>query len=233
MPTLDVPRAEWWEFFDRFARRHVGSVCTLEVRAAEDLRVPFRELVLEAIATEGAPPERRIVLGASALNGSRVVHVIEYPVRVRLDQTEAGGDLAVKIETKADGTALLWFSDLTEQRTVLLVEDDAGLREQLSRILREFGYRSAGASHGREALEYLRCERPPGLILLDLDMPVMSGPEFRTEQRKDPRLAPIPVVVLSGDNSTEQAALSLGIERYVKKPVQLDQLLGVVEFYCG
>jgi CheY-like chemotaxis protein len=64
-------------------------------------------------------------------------------------------------------------------------------------------------------------------------MPVMSGPEFRTEQRKDPRLAPIPVVVLSGDNSTEQAALSLGIERYVKKPVQLDQLLGVVEFYCG
>src|SRR5438552_202636 len=96
-----------------------------------------------------------------------------------------------------------------ERKFVLVVEDDADIRESLGTILEEEGYGVVTTRNGREALSYLRSGRPrPSLILLDLLMPVMSGAEFRAEQERDPALADIPVVVLSGDSrATERASL--------------------------
>jgi CheY-like chemotaxis protein len=116
---------------------------------------------------------------------------------------------------------------------VLIVEDDTDLRQALTQILADEGYRVDGAEHGLSALEQLRDGRRPCLILLDLTMPVMNGWQFRDEQRQDPSLAAIPVVVISaGANLSEQIG-PLGIQDYIRKPIQLGQLLATVQRYCG
>lgn len=120
-----------------------------------------------------------------------------------------------------------------EGRSILIVEDDLDLREALSEVLRDEGYTVAMAADGREALDHLRRQSRPSLILLDLTMPVMNGWQFRAEQRQDPDLSGIPVVVLSaGDRLAEQVA-PLGITDYVRKPIQLSHLLRLIERYCS
>lgn len=121
----------------------------------------------------------------------------------------------------------------TPSRRILIVEDDRDLREALSDILRDEGYEVAGAAHGGEALDLLRGDfLRPALILLDLTMPVMNGWQFRAQQRRDPRLFDIPVVVLSaGDHLIEQMG-PLEIQEYVRKPIDLVHLLTTIERHC-
>jgi CheY-like chemotaxis protein len=120
---------------------------------------------------------------------------------------------------------------MAERRSILIVEDDRDLREALSEVLRDEGYSVAGAGDGQEALDRLRRDQRPSLILLDLTMPVMNGWQFRAEQRQDPLLSGIPVVILSaGDHLAEQMA-PLGVHDYVHKPIELDELLRTVERY--
>jgi CheY-like chemotaxis protein len=117
-------------------------------------------------------------------------------------------------------------------RTVLVVDDDSEITAGLQKVLEDYGFIAIAAANGRDALAYLRREEPPCLVLLDLYMPVMSGAEFRAEQLKDERLAAIPVAILTGDSWVELRARELNVDRYLKKPVQIDQLLGLVERYC-
>ena len=114
---------------------------------------------------------------------------------------------------------------------ILIVEDDADLREALSEVLRDEGYSVAAAAHGRDALDLLRREARPALILLDLTMPVMSGWQFRAEQRRDPELSGIPVVVLSAGDHLAEQMVPLGIDDYVTKPIELRHLLRTIERY--
>jgi len=103
----------------------------------------------------------------------------------------------------------------------------------LSDALRDEGYEVAGANHGREALDHLRREKtPPCLILLDLTMPVMNGWQFREEQREDPDLSAIPVVVLSAGRDLAGQMSTLQIRDYVQKPIRLPDLLEMIQRYC-
>src|SRR5688572_11356455 len=72
---------------------------------------------------------------------------------------------------------------------VLVVEDDREQRETLCAMLDLEGFRHAEAANGREALDYLEGFPAPCLVLLDLDMPVMNGWDFRARQLADERLA--------------------------------------------
>jgi CheY-like chemotaxis protein len=117
---------------------------------------------------------------------------------------------------------------------ILLVEDDADLRESLCKAMEDAGYEVDGVRNGREALEYLRREQPPCVVLLDLMMPVMTGWEFRDAQRGDPALSDIPVVILTADGRAQSKADSLGVGKFLRKPLQLEELLGTVRsFHCG
>ena len=106
---------------------------------------------------------------------------------------------------------------------VLVVDDDDDLREVLSEILDARGYAVDTAPDGAAALARLRGGLAPAIILLDLRMPRMSGWEFCREQQRDPRLAGIPVLVLSG-GSTRGVAESLGARDVLSKPIDLDEL---------
>lgn len=116
---------------------------------------------------------------------------------------------------------------------VLIVEDDYDIREVLAEVLRDEGYEVTGASNGKEAIEVLANGlSKPKLILLDLMMPVMSGWQFVAEQRKVPALASIPVVVVSADGNLQAKAESLNASGCLRKPIEIDTLLALVERYC-
>jgi len=117
--------------------------------------------------------------------------------------------------------------------TILLVEDDIDVREALAETLREEGYSVDCANDGLDALAYLRRGGQPGLILLDLMMPRMSGSEFRTLQRRDPLLAQFPVVLLSADGRMREKAVALQTAGAIRKPIDLDELLRVIEHFRG
>src|SRR5688572_5458821 len=82
---------------------------------------------------------------------------------------------------------------------ILVVEDDPEQRETLCAMLDLEGFEHAEASNGREALDYLEGFPAPCLVLLDLDMPVMNGWDFRRIQLADERLSAIPVVVVTAN----------------------------------
>src|SRR5262249_17339652 len=110
----------------------------------------------------------------------------------------------------------------------LLVEDDYDVRDALVPILEYDGHRVSSAANGREALDQLRANPAPSLILLDLMMPVMDGIAFRTEQLRDPELASIPVVVVSADPALREKAIRLGAVGWIEKPIDIDVLLDEV-----
>jgi CheY-like chemotaxis protein len=121
---------------------------------------------------------------------------------------------------------------ITRQR-LLLVEDDADLREALREALETSGYVVECATNGREALDYLETSAPPCVVLLDLMMPVMNGWEFRERQSRDDRISTIPIVILTADGRADLKAQSLGADDYLRKPIQFENLLRVVErFAC-
>jgi CheY-like chemotaxis protein len=114
-------------------------------------------------------------------------------------------------------------------RRVLIVDDDEDLRGTLAGILEEEGHDVEEASDGAEALAYLRRTRAlPDVILLDLMMPGMNGWQFREAQRRDPRLAPIPVVVLTASRTLHLNPIDAA--RIVYKPLDLDDLLDAVAY---
>jgi CheY-like chemotaxis protein len=108
--------------------------------------------------------------------------------------------------------------------SVLIVEDDADIREVLADVLECEGYSVMQAANGEEALWLLRSEPLPSAIVLDLMMPVMNGTEFRVAQLADPRLASIPVIVLTANVVATHDIERLAVAHSLMKPIRLEQL---------
>jgi CheY-like chemotaxis protein len=122
---------------------------------------------------------------------------------------------------------------VTAPRRVLVVEDDGLIRESLIEALEDHGYQVTAAANGRDALDLLAAPPLPDLILLDLMMPVMDGRAFREEQRRDPALAAIPVVVLSAASDVVRAGAEMGVAGVLRKPVTLRVLLAELTRHLG
>lgn len=117
--------------------------------------------------------------------------------------------------------------------TVLVVEDDLDIRQALLEILEDHGFSAVGARDGAEALRLLaRATDLPCVILLDLMMPVMDGATFREAQRQDPRLASIPVVVLSAHRDLDWHTDSLDAVSVLRKPPSVRELVDVLRTHC-
>jgi CheY-like chemotaxis protein len=107
---------------------------------------------------------------------------------------------------------------------VLVVDDDADIRELLRVALTADGYTVAGVPDGREALHYLRSHADTCIVLLDLLLPVMDGARFRAAQVRDRALAWIPLVVMSAAVDADRRAREIGARRLVRKPLDLDEV---------
>lgn len=99
---------------------------------------------------------------------------------------------------------------------ILLVDDDADFRATVRLSLELSGWQVAEAADGGQALEALAA-RPPLLVLLDLNMPVLNGRELLQRMRQDEALCQVPVLVLSGFGFEWEAEL-MGAQGYVGKP---------------
>jgi CheY-like chemotaxis protein len=113
-------------------------------------------------------------------------------------------------------------------KCVLVIEDDEVLRSAMKMVLEWEGYHVLCAENGREALDLLRIGKSmgkaPGLILLDLMMPVLDGWQLCDELQQDPALAAIPVVVVSA----LPAADTPGVAAHIQKPFEVQQVLEAI-----
>lgn len=118
-------------------------------------------------------------------------------------------------------------------KPILLIEDDAAIRESLVEVLQFDGFTVVCANNGEEGLATLqKMEVPPGLILLDVMMPVMDGYECLKRLRSNPQWSDIPVTLLSADGALDKKAAHHQVTRYLKKPVELNDLLDLVKDFC-
>ena len=115
----------------------------------------------------------------------------------------------------------------------MVVEDDDDLRSMLSVLLKGEGYGVIEAVHGQDALDKLRLNDRPCLILLDLFMPVVDGAEFRRRQLCENELADIPVVVVSAAVGVEGRIAALNVASHLEKPLDIHTLFETVARYCG
>jgi CheY-like chemotaxis protein len=116
---------------------------------------------------------------------------------------------------------------------VLVVDDDADIREAVRDTLSEEGYETHVAAGAEEALEYLRANPSPPLILLDWNMAPMNGARFMAELGSDAALSSIPVVLLTADARAAAGAAHRGFAGCLTKPVDLDLLFALVGRHCG
>ena len=125
---------------------------------------------------------------------------------------------------------------MREENVILIIEDDEPIRDSLKEILEQEGYKVFTACNGSDGLAILKEVPHPCLILLDLFMPVMSGPEFlkaiQTEEAQ--AVTDLPIVVLSA--SPPEGATALAVKPitrgFIKKPLDLDEFLMTVERFC-
>jgi CheY-like chemotaxis protein len=116
-------------------------------------------------------------------------------------------------------------------RRIVVVDDDSDILESISIVLAGAGYDARTASNGAEALDIMR-QTQPCLVLLDLMMPGMNGWQVRAEQMREDALASIPTVVMTGFPAAAENAASLGAAAWLKKPIDLDDLLDTLDRLC-
>ena len=113
-----------------------------------------------------------------------------------------------------------------DPKTIVLIEDDDGIRETMAALLEDEGYHVVQAANGEEGLARLREACDPCLVLLDLWMPVMNGWQLLEALQEDEALRAVPVVVISaaGDLPPPDGAAA-----FLRKPIRLETLLESVD----
>ena len=108
------------------------------------------------------------------------------------------------------------------QPRILVVDDEANIRELLHQEFSEAGYEVLMAANGREAIAAVRRDRPD-LIVLDVMMPEMNGFDVAAVLKNDPLTLDIPIIILSIVQDRERG-FRLGVDRYLTKPIDTDLL---------
>ena len=112
--------------------------------------------------------------------------------------------------------------------TVMIVEDDVDVREAEADVLEAEGYCVVQAGNGKIALDLLHGGAMPNVIVLDLMMPVLSGPEMLELMQSEPELARVPVIVVSAFDH----GAAHGVKEFIHKPITAAKLREVVGHYA-
>jgi CheY-like chemotaxis protein len=120
---------------------------------------------------------------------------------------------------------------MSKAQPILVVDDDEGIRKLIDMALIDEGYSVLTAASGADALEVAE-KSPPGMILLDMRMPIMDGWAFAEAYRltSGPHA---PIIVLTAARDAQQWAEEISADGFLAKPFDLDDLLHVVEQYAG
>lgn len=120
---------------------------------------------------------------------------------------------------------------MTDPKTVLVVDDERDLLEMICIVLRQEGYCVARATNGRDALNSVE-RAMPDLILLDMKMPMVDGWRFASEFHTKYGYQ-VPIVVLTASEDARASALDIGAQGWLGKPFDLDLLINTVRRVIG
>ncbi|MCI0693875.1 GAF domain-containing protein [candidate division KSB1 bacterium] len=127
--------------------------------------------------------------------------------------------LMAQLKQRVQTTAM---KPMNGKPSILVVDDDASIRELLNQEFHEAGYQVRVAGNGREALEQIRREHPD-LVILDVMMPEMNGFDVAAVLKNDPATMDIPILILSIVQDRERG-IRLGVDRYLTKPIDTEAL---------
>lgn len=116
--------------------------------------------------------------------------------------------------------------------SILIIEDDDVIRESITELMEDEGYDVAAVENGKVGIDYLSAtQRLPDLILLDLMMPVMDGFAFCVTKANQPSWSQIPTLVMSADGHVTQKREQTGAQDYIKKPLDILDLISRVKCF--
>jgi CheY-like chemotaxis protein len=115
-------------------------------------------------------------------------------------------------------------------KTVLIVDDDREFRDALVEVVRGEGFQVETATSGMQALDKLRWGLRPCVVLLDLQMAVMNGWDFRAEQGRDAALAAVPVIAMTAGYWKERDLRDYAAR--ITKPIDVPELKATLSKYC-
>jgi two-component system cell cycle response regulator DivK len=120
------------------------------------------------------------------------------------------------------------------KKTVLIVEDSELNMRLFNDLLEAFGYRTVKTRDGRQALPLAR-EHKPDLIVMDIQLPEISGLEITDRLKKDTQLKAIPVVAVTAFamRGDEQKILAAGCDAYLSKPISVTTFLDTIKKFIG
>ncbi len=118
------------------------------------------------------------------------------------------------------------------QQTILYIEDDPGSQNLVSRVLRHAGYKVLIASRALEGLDLAK-QYQPDLVLIDINLPDLSGREITTRLRADKTMADKPLVALTAQSQDEDRRKTFvaGVDGYITKPIDIDNLPQLIKNY--
>jgi chemosensory pili system protein ChpA (sensor histidine kinase/response regulator) len=180
-----------------------------------DELVGSREIVVKSVGPQISGI--RGIAGATILGDGRIVIILDMGTLVRADWRARPASEAAR--------------DRSDRRTFALVVDDSiTVRRVTQRLLERNGMRVMTAKDGVDALSILE-EHLPDVILLDIEMPRMDGYEVAAHVRGDARLKDVPIVMITSrvGEKHRARAIELGVNDYLGKPYQENQLLDAIE----
>jgi CheY-like chemotaxis protein len=121
---------------------------------------------------------------------------------------------------------------MSERPVILVVDDDAPILLLMRNLLREFGFEAITVENGPMAVAEVQ-RRIPDLVLLDRNMPGMSGDEVIRELRAQPEMAAVPVLIVSGEPLDAGEIEELGATAAVLKPFDVPALVETIRSYVG
>ncbi|MFT3907168.1 MAG: Hpt domain-containing protein [Steroidobacteraceae bacterium] len=174
-----------------------------------------REIVVKPVGPQIS--NIRGISGATILGDGRVVVILDI------------GPL-VRAEWRGRSEPLLPRERQDVRATALVVDDSITVRRVTQRLLERNGMRVLTARDGREAVT-LMADQVPDIILLDIEMPRMDGYEVAAHVRGDPRLAAVPIIMITSrvGEKHRARAIELGVDDYLGKPYQESQLLDAIQ----
>jgi chemosensory pili system protein ChpA (sensor histidine kinase/response regulator) len=180
-----------------------------------DELVGSREVVLKSVGPQIASV--RGIAGATILGDGRIVIILDVGALVRSEWRGRAPEASVR--------------PVRDERIFAMVVDDSiTVRRVTQRLLERNGMRVLTANDGLEALSLLQ-EHVPDVILLDIEMPRMDGYEVAAHVRSDPRLADVPIIMITSrvGEKHRARAIELGVDDYLGKPYQESELLDAIE----
>jgi CheY-like chemotaxis protein len=115
-------------------------------------------------------------------------------------------------------------------KTILICDDDQDILEMLVLVLETYGYHAIAENSSPNLFNTIRKEHP-GLVIIDLWMPLMTGDEVVKQLRQSPETEKLPVIVISASMDGQETAANAGANHFISKPFDIVNLIDKIEQY--